>query len=249
MVRQEVANIAQIITDPDAYGSVLLVALVDEWGTEWFSWEPDTLLMEIDAKWKVKPPTVNRDKIWSLVSCLTSNMYWKSLEVFIQTAHALNSHPSNFEVFSPANISEISWSLAEVLLVAPPDPKEDEMDPEISEYIRLQLEEEAFNKPPRILAKYVKMRDNAETAVSTDLDPDGVDETAFWKDQEMKRLDVEEYVKKRMTGLLETIAAMPLRAADRAAVQELLQRAQTTLAGQSRQTQSAMDSVRPKIIL
>jgi hypothetical protein len=248
MIRREVVNISSMMEDPDAYGSALLVALVDEFGTEFFSWEPDTLLLEIDAKWKVKPPVVNRDKIWSLVTCMTTNLFWKSLETFINVSHALNGHHANFEVFSPANVSEMSWALAEVALVVPPDPKEDAINEEIRSYMQLQLQEEGFHSVPRILSHYVKL-DIPDSVINTNLDPEGIDYKAFFNDQQYKKLDVEEYVKKRMLALIQTIAAMPLRGADREAIQALQRRAQITLAGQSQQISSEAGTAPQKIAL
>lgn len=236
-----------MLENPETFGSVLVTGLTDEFGVEWLSWEPNTILMEIEQKWKSRPPPVNRDKINALAMILTTNMFYRSLEVFIPTCHALNNREATFHTFMPASVSEMSWGLAEVSLLSPPD-EWDIFNVEIPQYMLLQLEVEGFSKPPRIMSRYVKMPD-VESVVNTNLDPEGIDYKSYWDGQQNKRLEVEEYVKTRMLDLIRTVSAMTLHNSDREGIESLLRRAEITLAGQSQQTAEAKDSVPRKITL
>lgn len=233
------ADFAKHLTDPDAIATVLLVGLLDEFGTEMFDWEPDTLNLEIESVWKVCAPQVNRDKIWALITTITTNAFTRELDGFTHICNALNGSGASFQTYDPATVQEMAWAIAEVTLV---DPLESPFGPEIVAYMQARLSLEAFDKPPRMLAKFVPPMESDE-AINANLEADGIMVKSYWDNQLLKRIEVDSYVVERLARLIGEVTALPLAAADPKALQDLKQRAKTTLVRQGQEIQAARESV------
>jgi len=235
------------LADPDAIGSVLLVGLLDEYGTEMFGWEPQTLDMEVKHDWSVSIPQVNKDKIWALVTELTTNLFYTSLDAFTHICNALNGSGADFQNFDFATVQEMCWAIAEVQLLDPPE--EGEMfNEEIRSYMATRLKDEGFERVPKILKPYVEMPDNDET-IDGVLQDDGIEAKAFWDRQMREVLSIDQFVRERLHKLFVDLASLPLENADSEAMKATLQRAGKVLAGQSQQTAREEESVRPAPVL
>lgn len=241
-MRQNQQLFASYLKDPDTIGSILLVGLLDEFGTDMLDWEPETLHREINEVWKVSVPERNLDKIWALVTVLTTDTFYSSLEAFIHVCNALSGNGADFKTFDPATVQEMCWAVAETQLLNPPE-KDDAFNDEIKTYMRARLDEEGFLKAPQLLRPYVP--DKAEDSVDEPLAMDGIDYNGFWDKQQRDRLEIDEYVRRRLFTLIQGIAALPLQSADRQAVQELQQRVSKALAVQLQETEQASESVAP----
>ncbi len=241
-MRQDQQLFASFLKDPDAIGSVLLIGLLDEFGTEMLDWEPETLRQEVRQTWNTTVPTRNWDKIWALATVLTTDNFYSSLDGFIHICNALSSHGADFQRFDPATIQEICWALAEVQMLNPPE-KDDVFNDEIRAYMKARLDEEGFLKAPQLMRPYVP--DQAEESVEDTLAMDGIDYNGFWDKQQRDRLEIDEYVRRRLFTLVQGIAALPLRNSDRKAVQDLQQRVSKALAVQLQETEQASGSVSP----
>jgi hypothetical protein len=243
-------DVGALFRNPATPGTILLFILVDELGTEFLSWENETIEHEIMAKWKVRPAPENDDKIQALITVLTSNMFYANLDCFVHICNSLNDAGASFEHFDPPQVSDIAWAIAETTLIDPPETKDQSyrFSHEITAYMEAELEREGFTKPPRILAKFVSVPDN-ETQLNQILDGDGIEYKAYWTDQERKRVDVDQYVASKLATTLELLADLPLHHADKKALEELRQRARTALAGQSKSIQQESESASPRSLL
>lgn len=228
-------SFAELLMDPEAVGSALIVGLVDLLGVECLNYEPDTLLHEIHDHWHVLPIPANMDKIWALATVITTNMFTTNFQAFNHIANALSGAGAHFENFNPADITEIAWALAEVALIDPDEAKKP-FNSEIKSYILLKLEDEGLQKLPRILSGHVQMPDRSQEVADSLLD-EAVDMKAYWNDQAQKLLTIDAEVQRRMLLLLQQVASLVLKNAVPGAQQALLQRAQKALAGQSQQTE------------
>lgn len=235
---------AKLLMDPESIGTVLLCGLIDEFGTECFEWEPETLNIEILHAWKVTPPQVTMDKIQALLTVLTTNTFYKNLDAFNHVCNALAGDGADFENYDPASISQIAWAIAETTLVSPPEEKDSsyQFGDEIITFITAKLDEEGFSKPPRILANLVKPKDNT-TEINDILTGDGIEFNGYWDMQQRKRLDVDEWIGSRLLKLMTDLSDLKLTHADPKAIQALRDRASKALAAQRRETQSESESV------
>jgi hypothetical protein len=238
--------IRQLI-DPESIGSVLLIGLLDEYGSEMFTWEPQTLDLEIKHDWGVTVPQVNKDKVWALVTELTTNLFYSSLDAFTHICNALNGSGADFENYDFATVQEMCWTLAEVQLLDPPDEGE-QFNPEILSYMAERLRTEAFERVPKILKPYVELPDRDENIANV-LQESGVEAKAFWDRQMREVLSIDQYVRERLHKLFVDLSSLPLENGDSAEMKATLERAGKVLAGQSQQTAREEESVRPTPVL
>jgi hypothetical protein len=234
--------IRQLI-DPESIGSVLLIGLLDEYGSEMFDWEPRTLDLEVKHDWGVSIPQVNKDKVWALVTELTTKLFYSSLDAFTHICNSLNGSGADFENFDFATVQEMCWALAEVQLLDPPE-EGDQFNPEILSYMSERLRVEAFERVPKILKPYVTLPDRDEN-IANILQEDGVEAKTFWDRQMREVLSIDQYVREQLHKLFVDLAGLPLENGDSAEMKATLERAGKVLAGQSQQTAREEESVRP----
>ena len=128
-----------------AFASVLVALLVDHFGDfEWFDWEPDVLGQEVEDDFGVSMPPEVRDKIWGLVSALTTDRFYHDPLFLNHVANALSDEPLNMQVYEPADLDEIAWALIEVGMSDTDDGEEMDFNDEVTEYLRQLLKREGL---------------------------------------------------------------------------------------------------------
>jgi hypothetical protein len=237
MALQTETRFAQLMADKESFATTLFFICADSWGLDFTEWEPESLILEAKRQWKVDLPAINRDKIWALVTYLTTDKFYTSLDGFLAICHALNNVHSSFQMFSPARVSEMAWALAETTLFSTPE-KDDKFNEEIVSYAELRLKEEGFSSPPRMLREF-RIPSADESNINTTLEAEGIDYKAHWDGQQRKRLEVENDVGLRLMAMVQQLAQLPLQHAKPGALQSLLERAQSTLSAQSRSISEA----------
>lgn len=241
-MRLEQTKTAAILTNPKSSGTAMLMVLVDELGTDFFSWEPSAFNAEVKSVWGIEMPQVCRDKVWALVNYLTTNMFFTNLEVFIHTCNALSTEvPIDMLQYDPATIAEISWAIMETeLLESAGD--EGGFSEEILAYIRQELEVESFHRVPRSLRKHVEAP-TVEERVNKNLTMDGVDYNGFWDAQQRKLIDLDQDLVNRLLRLLEELNSLPLKNARKGAIQEIASSASKVLGERQTDLQRAEGTV------
>ncbi len=220
-------QLANVLANPHSTGTSMLLILVDELGTDFFSWEPETLNAEVKDVWGIEMPQVCRDKVWALVNYLTTNLFFTSLEVFMNTCNALSSSSSvDMLQYDPSTVNEICWAIMETTLLEPPG--DDKFSDEVLAYIAQTLDAEGFHKVPRALRTYVKLPD-VEERVNEALAIDGVDFHGYWDAQQRKLISLDQSLVSRLLRLLQELTTLPLRNAREGAVQELVSNAKKAL--------------------
>ena len=103
--------VAPIYTVQEATPLELMQALMDRWGKQWISWEPETVWRNI---WAAKPdemPLVNREKIMAIKGILASDGFWKDWGVFEKTTLALNNIPPRFDILEHVYPSQMAYAV------------------------------------------------------------------------------------------------------------------------------------------
>lgn len=122
--------------EKDSYGTVLVAVISKHLnGFEWFDWEPDVLLEAIHDDFGVQMPPVVRDKVWALVSALTTDLFWTDAVFMNHVANALTGGPTNMLDLEPAEAEEIAWAVIEVGMSDLEDNEEPPISPEIQAYV------------------------------------------------------------------------------------------------------------------
>jgi len=223
--------LASMLVDKKSIGTTLLVGLLDRFGTDMFSWDPDTLTLEVRSEYGVHMPAVNRDKLNALITCITTNMFYSNLDVFLQTCRSLSGSEAEFEQFDPADTAEVAWGITEVFLVDPPETK-DKLNAEIRSYIGMKLDEEGFTSAPLVLKPFADIPDRSQEINDT-LEADGIEAKTYWNSQQENKIKIEGFVAERLEQLAVSLAQLQLQSARPGAQQEFLQRVQTALSAQS----------------
>jgi hypothetical protein len=200
----------------DSIGTPMLVALMDDLGSvEFFDWEPESLRMEIQDRYDAKLPPENMDKLQALIMALTTNQFYVSLEAFINICNALAGEGSDFESFDPADVDEMAWAVAEVLLLDPPEDGDATslFSQEVRHYIAEKAKDEGFIRLPRPLNKLagdLLSSDVGEMAPETD----AALAAASIQTQDADIKGIEDYIQKRVAAMMETISNMRLANGD-----------------------------------
>lgn len=224
---------AKILTDDNTLATPLLVLCVDRFGTEFFEWEPMTFDVETRSEFGIKIPGVNRDKIWALVTALTTDAFFKSLETFIPICNSLNGSRADFDNYDPVTSEEAAWGITEVILNDPPEVTLDKLfSHEIRYYIGLTLKSEGVTTPPRVLKPFAEYDTNPEEEAGSIVGPDEGFVAMHAKRQKEESDGINEYVKYRMALIMQQLKSLPLREGDVSkGVPKMILEAQKVLVG------------------
>lgn len=134
----------------EVFATTLVALLTAHFGSvEWFEWEADTLGQEVEDDFGVKMPLVVRDKVWALVSSLTTDRFYHDPMFFNHVCNALAGGPTPMDTFEPATLDEQAWAVLEVRL-SDSDTGEslEEFGAEVAGFVAASLKEEGLRPFP-----------------------------------------------------------------------------------------------------
>lgn len=138
--------------NPDTFGSVLLAAYLDRFGTEALDWDPTTATLEIEEEFDVDLPQESLDKLMVAIQILTTDRFYKNLPDFITFCNVLSGDEYRPDMWDPADAEEVAWGITEAMVIYPPD--DNDLEPfteEIRAYIGSVVDAEGMMNPPDIL--------------------------------------------------------------------------------------------------
>ena len=227
-------KIAGVITNTDMLATPLLALCIDVLGgVEFFEWEPATFDAEILARFGVTMPTVNRDKVWALVSVLTTDLFYKSLETFIPVCNTLNGSEADFDDYDPVTGDEAAWGLVETSLIDPPDSGEPgaRFTHEIKRYIALTLRSEGVTTPPTFLKQFTEYDNDPEEDIGIAIGPDADLLSMYTRRQKMERDEIEAYVRGKLEDLIAQLRMLSLKHGNTSKINEFVTQARSLLTG------------------
>lgn len=135
--------------DEQAFATVLVALLIDHFGSvAWFDWEPDVLGQEVEDDFGVKMPLSVRDRLWALVSSLTTDLFYSDAMFFNHVCNALSGGPVPMQEFEPAELDEVAWGVTEIMLNDHQGDDFEKFQPEIQIYAGQVLAEEDLKPFP-----------------------------------------------------------------------------------------------------
>lgn len=209
-------EVARWLSDTDTHATVLLALLLDEYGTECLQWDPETIRLQLEADYHVKLSQVNMDKIMALITALTTNMFYASVEAFTQISNALNNSQADFEVWDPPTAAEAAWAITEVTLNDPPRRKEDyanSFSMDVRRYLGVILEQESILNPPDVLKIAELDQQAAKNAELTFADDPSLF-AGFHRLSEDKSQAIVQYVRDNIKKLMLQLDSLPLQNRD-----------------------------------
>lgn len=189
------------------FGTTLLAILFDNYGTEIQHWEPETLIAELRESYGANPPRVNLDKIWGMITALTTDLFYLDPLVFNGICQALNNEESDFSYFNPISCEGAAWGIAEVTM--------NDMEPEatfsdeVAGYVGALLDYRGLVTIPPIL-KMAKPSKKLLAGIREYADDPAVFE-ALMLVQDANSREITSYVQNRTQELLTELQGLPLK--------------------------------------
>jgi hypothetical protein len=208
-------EIADWWVNREAFATTLLALAIDEFGTECFEWEPETIRLEISDLYNVEIPGVNMDKLLGLMTAMSTDLFYRSVETFTHVANALNGSEANFQLWDPVEADEAAWAISEIYLNDPP-PRGKTLTELYSEdvrrYLGVILEEEAIITPPDLLEIAI-VSPSFKGSEATFADDPALFQ-GLYRLSQAKSKGIAEYVSRRMDALSQQLSDIPLQNRD-----------------------------------
>lgn len=197
--------------DEDAYATTLLEIAASIFGEELFEWDPETIQLELEAEFHVKPALEAFNKLMAGVMIVTTDWFYQSLPDFINLCNVLNNGVIDTRVWDPADALEIAWGITEALLIWPPDPKnENPFKDDILGYIGHAVRAEGIMVPPDVLRLGVRADDNIWDMVQGEFSDDPTMFAAIYDMEKQKTEEINNEVKRRLVQLFQQLDSMGL---------------------------------------
>jgi hypothetical protein len=202
------AAVKKVLTDPNTFATMIIVVLVDFYGTEFVNWAPQTIREETEADFGIEWPQANFDRLMAGVALVVTDSFYKSLPDFIELCNILAGSPATPGVFDLADAGECAWGITEALLLSPPD-DEEPFTEEIRTYIGKVCEMEGIITPPDILRLAIMSGDH-KIRVHNEYSDDPEMYGAIWQMEADKTDDINDLVKSRLALLIQQLGNLQL---------------------------------------
>ncbi len=105
-------TVINLFQHPDAHPYVLDLALLRQYGPEWFEWEPDTLRHQVPLDFRTQSLSdLNMQKLQAVKTLHYVDTYWNSWEVFLPCTMALNGLYPDFGVMNVPTVAQCAISV------------------------------------------------------------------------------------------------------------------------------------------
>lgn len=200
---------AQWLNDPEIYATSAMAILIEEFGTEFLEWEPETIDIEIQKTFGFDPDTQLMDRLNAAIGLLTSNSFFLDPNAFMNTCNALNFGVVLSESWVPADLDDVLWGVTEAQLLLGDDYKADEYSHNVRRYVGVLLQEEGIGKIPRVLS-FAEQDDAVEDTYDS-FDGDAVMDQAFQDSQESDRANMEGDNATKLQALQTQLMQLPIK--------------------------------------
>ncbi len=222
-------RVRDVFTSPDSFATTLLTLFVDMYGTEGFSWDPETIRLQLNDDLQLENdkrnriPEANLDRLMAAINLILSDDFYKSLPDFVTYCNVLAGDAYDPRTWDPNDAVEIAWGITEGLLISPPDDNDDTpFTEEITAYIGTVLNQEGIINPPDVLK--IAIRDiEPATVVAGEYADDPAMFSAIYSFESGKTEEINNIVKASLQRLSDQLALLPLQSGSAVgAVQQML---------------------------
>lgn len=195
---------SNILFNPNAFATPILMYLVDKLGMAVFDYEPETIEEYIKkVNPKVKESVITRAQ--AAIGLYTSNLFWQDPITFGVICRALNR--KNKPEAGVPTINDIAWGMAEVDLLMGNNTEEDDIPDSFSvsidKYVKYMLREQGIYDTPE------SMSGISSPDIHTKFDdPEQLRSIQERSDQAKAVVDLK--VSEKMTELLKQVAALDI---------------------------------------
>ena len=209
-----------MLTSGNAYATVLLVFFVDRYGLEALDWHPKTIKLQLEQDFGIELPKSTLDKLMAANAIVSTDAFFRDTPQFIELCNVLAGDDFDPTVFEPADSAEMSWALAESMLLWPPEGGMPFSD-EFRGYVGQVLRDEVYIRPPKILSFATDADFAKQVRFDFTSDPEmfqAVYQVQSEKDDEIDLLD-----KENLQELLTQLTSLPLQNGDTSQIKKKIQ--------------------------
>jgi len=141
---QEVAG--RIMATPGTLATVSHAIALHFFSEEIYTWEPETLSLELADILDIKIDEDNLDRLHAIIAAITSNSFYKDWAAFTAICSALSGENDPTEV-AEMTVAEFVWGVIEVSL-NDGDDEPQLFSPDVASLVGVVLDEEGFTAPP-----------------------------------------------------------------------------------------------------
>ena len=204
------------LVDEKTFATVLLAILIDDYGTDFFEWEPETLTIQVLEDYGVYIPEDNLDKIWGLVTALTTDKFYNEIEGFHIITKALTDTGASFSNVIPPMPEDMAWAITEVILNDPAS-KNDGFDksfsPDVNYYMGTACMYWGYLNPTGVL-NTAKIPDNVQRNVDT-LRSDILIQESVSDKNDSDTAVIDQIIATNLLALIDQLDELPLQNIDK----------------------------------
>ncbi len=194
----------------DTFTSSLTAMALDMYGAEILEWEPEILQEAIEKDLALKLPSWSVDRLNCGLSLLSSDSFFKSLEVFLVTCNILNMRVIDSTSVPYASVDDMVLGVTEAKeLIGPDIWDEAKFCPEIQTYAGNVLSIHGITKAPTVLsfAQFDKKElDTTEASLSL-----SADDTNFYFTRQLNMVDeLNIMANDKVTAIVNQFKQLPL---------------------------------------
>lgn len=203
---QNKVKVQQLFRNEESYATSLLACCLDLYGTKIFEWEPETLWLNLAEDLDIELPDLAKDKIQSLITCYTTDLFYHSVEVFAAVANVLGGAEANFAVMDYVTPEEALWAMYEVTLNLAEDEKNNaEFNDEIKSFLGVVLKHDGMLEAPDMLAVA-----DYEPPSDKEWADDPVMYNAVFDKKKTDKAHIMSFLAERLKGLIIELDSLPL---------------------------------------
>lgn len=197
----------------DPFVTTLVVLLTDKYTAEWFSWDIETVRLEVEDDYRIKLRSDILDKIAVGQLLMTTDLFYTSAPDFIHFCNVLNGDYELPGVWNPADEYEVAWGVAEAELLEPPEgAPSDAFSTDIVEYMKVVLKQGGVLSPPDSLS-FIDTDELTGKAIGQ-LSADEVLYKAAYDEAQEAADALNEYVNQRTYQLVEQLSQIHVKNGD-----------------------------------
>lgn len=129
------------LESPQTLATVIHAIMLDKYGEQVYDWDPATCALEVRDDFSAEMCTQAMDRWCAMQAVMSSDAFFKRLDVFLNVCNTLASGSPSFLMFDPVTPEEAAWAVAEVAMNRDILP----FAYPIRQYMRQQLEADGFS--------------------------------------------------------------------------------------------------------
>jgi hypothetical protein len=188
--------------DVDVPATVLVAALVKMYGVDVFEWDGITIEMQVKDDVKVDMPRRVFDKVMVLITAMSTTAVYVDVAAFDQFISAINGSSISTRKDIPS-VEEVAWAVVE-LRMNDPEPvtvsRENPFSRDVRKYVRVVLDNEGMNIPPKALS-FVE-----GTAPQSETTPDAALVAGEWQSKQAMADEIDTLVQGELSKLFKKLA-------------------------------------------